>query len=91
MTALEALAMARPVVATCVGGLPEIIREGKTGLLVPPNDPPALAKAIKRLVDSPRLRATLASNGRDLAAAEFSLSIITRRLREEYHALLHAP
>ncbi|MCU1245497.1 MAG: glycosyl transferase group 1, partial [Acidobacteria bacterium] len=46
--ALTAFHFARPVIATTVGGLPEIIEEGGNGLLVPPDDPPALAEALDR-------------------------------------------
>jgi glycosyltransferase involved in cell wall biosynthesis len=55
-SALEALAAGVPVVATAHGGLPEIVRDGETGLLVPPNDAPALATALRRLADDPPLR-----------------------------------
>ena len=47
---LEALALGRPVVATSVGGLPEIVRDGETGILVPPGDPENLAAAILRVL-----------------------------------------
>ena len=52
----EAMAAGRPVVATAVDGTPEIVDHGHTGLLVPPGDPPALAEALGRLVDTPELR-----------------------------------
>lgn len=63
---LEAMAVGTPVVATSTGGIPELVRDGVTGLLVPPRDPPALAAAILRLLRDPALRSQLSS-----AAAEF--------------------
>lgn len=58
LTALEAAAQGRPVVASDVGGLPEVVESGRTGILVPPDQPAALAQAVIRLVsDPPRLRA----------------------------------
>ncbi len=56
---LEALALGRPVVATAVGGVAEIVDPGHTGLLVPPESPPALAEALARLARDPHLRARL--------------------------------
>ena len=53
LTILEAMALSRPVVASNVGGIPEMIEDGVTGLLVPPHDPPALAAAIVRLLQRP--------------------------------------
>ncbi len=55
LAALEAMACGVPVVATRVGGLPEIVEDGKSGLLVPPNDPPALAEAVAGLLTNPDL------------------------------------
>src|SRR5207253_10486932 len=49
LTILEAMARGLPVVATCVGGNPEVVEDGRTGLLVPPRDPEALARGILRL------------------------------------------
>ncbi|MGA6826595.1 glycosyltransferase [Nitrospira sp. NS4] len=59
----QAMAMKRPVVATAVGGIPEVIRDGVTGLLVPPGDPVSLARAIERFVGDPGLRHTVAEEG----------------------------
>ena len=56
LTILEAMALSRPVVASNVGGIPEMINDGVTGLLVPPHDPPALAAAIVRLLRGPPAR-----------------------------------
>jgi glycosyltransferase involved in cell wall biosynthesis len=66
--AAQALGHGLPIVASAVGGLGEIIEDGRSGLLVPPADPPALAAAITRLVD-PELRRRLAAGARTAAAA----------------------
>jgi glycosyltransferase involved in cell wall biosynthesis len=58
--AIEALAVGTPVVATAVGGVPEIVRDGENGLLVPPRDPAALAAAIERVLGDRRFRNRLA-------------------------------
>ena len=60
-TVLEALAVGTPVLATAVGGVPEVVRDGENGLLVPPGDAAALAVAIRRVVDDPGLRDRLAT------------------------------
>src|SRR5262249_3883815 len=59
LAALEAMAAARPVVASDDGGLPEIVVDSETGFLVPPRDPDRLAAALRRLIDDPALRARL--------------------------------
>jgi glycosyltransferase involved in cell wall biosynthesis len=64
LAAAEPLARARPLVATRVGAIPELVRDGVTGLLVPPADPPALAGAIRRLLDAPEAAASLGQAGR---------------------------
>jgi glycosyltransferase involved in cell wall biosynthesis len=69
----EALACERPVVATDLAGMPELVVEGETGLLVPPRDPDALAAAILRLHADPAWRQQLARAGRKRVEAEFSL------------------
>jgi glycosyltransferase involved in cell wall biosynthesis len=69
---IEALLMERPVVATRVGGMPESVRDGETGLLVPPADPPALAAAILHLLRSPRFGAELGRAGRRLMLERFT-------------------
>jgi glycosyltransferase involved in cell wall biosynthesis len=59
-TVLEALAVGSPVIATAVGGVPEVVRDGENGLLVPPNDADALAAALRRLLEDDELRRRLA-------------------------------
>ncbi len=67
VSVLEAGAFGLPVVATTVGGLPYLLRDGETGLLVPAEDAAAMADAIRRLIDRPELAAALSANGRRLA------------------------
>jgi glycosyltransferase involved in cell wall biosynthesis len=61
-TVVEALAVGTPVLATAVGGVTEVVRDGENGLLVPPGDPGALADAIRRFVSDPELQARLRAN-----------------------------
>jgi glycosyltransferase involved in cell wall biosynthesis len=70
---LEAMASGLPVVATQVGGLPEAVESGKTGLLVPPSSPQAMANALRSLLADPERRADFGRAGRRKAEAEFSL------------------
>lgn len=70
---LEAMAAGLPVVASRVGGLPEVVVEGETGVLVTPDAPGELAAAIAQLLDDPALRGRLGSAGRALAQAEFAV------------------
>jgi len=69
---LEALAMSRPVVATNVNGVPEIIHDGSTGLLVPPRNPQALEAAIRTLLHDPSLAARLGKAGQEEVAVRFT-------------------
>jgi glycosyltransferase involved in cell wall biosynthesis len=69
--AAEALLAGRPPVASRVGAVPEVIRDGVDGLLVPPNDPYALADAVERLVEEPGLRERLTASGRRRVLDEF--------------------
>jgi colanic acid/amylovoran biosynthesis glycosyltransferase len=78
---VEALARGVPVVATDIVGIPEVVRDGETGLLVPPDDPPALAAAIARLVRDPELARELAAAGRALVAERFDPSRSAQLLR----------
>jgi glycosyltransferase involved in cell wall biosynthesis len=71
--ALQALALGKPVVGTEVGGIPEVVIPGETGLLAPPKDPQALAQALLKLREDPELRQTLGHRGRDLVVQKYSL------------------
>jgi L-malate glycosyltransferase len=67
VTVVEACAMGLPVVATAVGGVPDLLTDGETGLLVPDNDDQAMTAAIQRLLNDPALATRLSTNGRQLA------------------------
>ena len=81
---LEAMALRRPVVATGVGGVPEMIEHGRTGLLVPPRDAPALGAAIARLLTDHPLADTLARAGHDFVVANFSIEHMVRAVSAIY-------
>jgi colanic acid/amylovoran biosynthesis glycosyltransferase len=70
---LEAMAMGLPVVSTTVSAIPEAVEHGKTGLLVPPGDAPALAEAISRLVSAPDGRISMGDAGRKKVVKDFDL------------------
>jgi L-malate glycosyltransferase len=70
---LDAMAAGKACVGTRVGGIPEVIDDGVTGLLVPPRDPPALATAIVRLLNDPEERASMAKAGLARVQAQFSV------------------
>ncbi len=77
----EALALGTPVVSTDVTGIPEVVRDGETGLQVPQNDPRALAIALQRLLLDADLRVQLACTAREMMEAEFDIRRNTARRR----------
>jgi glycosyltransferase involved in cell wall biosynthesis len=88
MVALEAMERGRAVVASDVGGLPEIVEDGVTGIVVPPDEPEALAAALLGLLRDPARAAAMGAAGRDRALAAFSQGGCTDRMEELYRAAL---
>jgi glycosyltransferase involved in cell wall biosynthesis len=84
---VEAQACGLPVVASTFGGFPEVVDEGRTGLLVPPRDPAALAAAVQALLDDPARRAAMAAAAPGWAA-QYSWPAVTDRVEAAYHAAL---
>src|SRR5262249_27760256 len=82
----EALALGTPVVTTDVTGIPEVVRDGDTGLQVPQHDSKALARAMERLLAEPQLRVQLAAAGRRLIEAEFDIRLTSQRRRAMFAA-----
>jgi glycosyltransferase involved in cell wall biosynthesis len=83
MSILEAMACGLPVVATRVGGIPEVVLDGQTGILVSSQDVPQLARALETLVQQKNLRENLGSQGRQRVVEHFS----RRRMVQEYQTL----
>lgn len=85
---LEAMAMGRPIVATEVGGIPEVMKNGVNGLLVPPRDPIALATAMKGLIGNDRLAAQMGHAARDLVQDKFSMRATAQKWQTLYLSIL---
>ena len=81
---LEAMAAGLPVVTTPVGGIPDLIADGRNGLLVQPGDVPALASAINRLLDDPALRGAMGDLNRQQVVAEYDVPRYVDRLLALY-------
>jgi glycosyltransferase involved in cell wall biosynthesis len=82
----EAMSCGKPVVATRVGGVPEVVEDGVTGFLVPHSNPAALAETFLRLADNSELRAQLGRAGRQRVETHFDVRTTTQRLLELYGA-----
>ncbi len=87
---LEYLAAGLPTVASRVGGNAEIIEDGETGLLIPPQDSAALSAAVLRLMRDPDLAAGLGEKGREFVASHFSFSRLVENVNQLYTELLHS-
>lgn len=88
---LEAMALERPVVATAVGGVPEVVDSGRNGLLVRPGDPRELAAAALLLVDDPALRRRLGVAARRRIGEGFGIAPMVRALESLYEEVLERP
>ena len=84
---LEAMACGTAVVASAVGGIPEVVSDGETGLLVPPGDPGALAGALNALIADPARAAALGRAGRERAVAEFGWQAVATQTAALYAEL----
>jgi glycosyltransferase involved in cell wall biosynthesis len=80
----EALSMEKPVVATKVGGVKEIVHDNKTGLMVEPTDVTALASALNRLLENQSLANRLGKNGREFVVNNFDWNILAARFEALY-------
>jgi glycosyltransferase involved in cell wall biosynthesis len=85
--AIEAMALGLPVVASSIPTLREVVEEGRSGLLVPPNEPPKLAGAIGKVLDDPKLARRLGDRGRHLFVTRLTAEPSHRRMIELYEQL----
>jgi glycosyltransferase involved in cell wall biosynthesis len=90
ITILEAMAAGKPVVATAVGGIPEVVRDDETGLLVPPGDPGRLAEAVMRLLEAPALAKAMGEAGRRQVESRFTMEQEARQTARVYGQVLTA-
>lgn len=88
MALLEAMAAARAVVATAIGGTPELVTHGVNGWLVPPDTPPAIAKAVIALLENPPQRAALGRAARQTVAAQFTHARMVHQTWSFYQTIL---
>jgi len=85
---IEAMMVGLPVVASRVGGVPELVEDGITGFLVPPGDPEALAEALQRLFKDKELRRRMGEAGREKALRSFTLGRMLRETQAVYEEML---
>ena len=88
---LEAMACGLPIVASHVGGIPDVVQDGESGLLVPPEDIPALAAAIGRLLADSDLRRQLGEKARQRVVSDYSLNAATTRHLDLYREVIGLP
>jgi len=84
---IEAMAMEKPTVATDIGGIPEVVQDGETGLLVRPGDSAALAKAIIELIDNPDRAKAMGKKGRNRFAQKFTRKTMLSKIEDLYLSL----
>ncbi len=87
---LEAMALGRPIVATAVGGVPDLITDERTGLLIEPGDPEALARAVGRLLDRSDWAAGLGTEAKIVVERDHGLEAMIRAVEEVYEEVLRA-
>jgi glycosyltransferase involved in cell wall biosynthesis len=87
---IEGMAMSKPIVAFTDGATPEIVKDGETGLLVPPGDVGALAQAILNLLGNEEQRQEMGRRGQERVKANFDVRPLTRRIEEIYQVLLRS-
>jgi len=85
LVALEAMQLGRPVIASCIGGLSEVVSDRVTGLLVPPQDSAALLKAMQDLLDHPEKAIEMGIQGRKRAIEQFSFEENLNQYEEVFH------
>ncbi len=88
LAVLEAMAAGLPVIVSAVGGLPEIVKHGETGLLIPPKDPEALAQSLARVLEEPGLAQSLGQKAREHVQQNYSLERLGQVVNAAYDELV---
>jgi len=88
ITIAEAMYSGLPVVATNVGGIPEIVIDGETGILIPPIDAGAIAKALIYLIENPHIAKKMGKKGKEVVLSRFTGEVYAKKLEELYISLL---
>lgn len=87
---LEAMSLAKPVIATGVGGIYSVIRDGETGLVVPPSNSESLSDSILKLLEDPLKARAMGESARELVSQEFRVETMVEKTVEQYKMALHA-
>lgn len=85
---LDAMVMRKPIVSTTAGGIPEVVQDGVNGILVPPKDPDALARAMIQLIEDPELRNNYGNAGRRIIEERFTVDRVVEGTLEVYKRIL---
>jgi glycosyltransferase involved in cell wall biosynthesis len=88
MSVVEAMSFGKPVIASNISALPELVKEGETGLLVPPDDPDRLFEAMRTLMEDRDLRVRMGQAARAAFEAEHAVTVTNRALRAVYDEAL---
>jgi glycosyltransferase involved in cell wall biosynthesis len=87
-TIIEGMALEKPIIGSSVGGIPEVIDDGKTGILIPPNDPASLAAAVMKLAADPALRRSMGTAGREKARKLFTIENHVKEIEKIYDEII---
>ena len=87
-TLVEAMFLSKPIIATNVGGIPDLVKNDKSGILVPPKDPTAIANAIQQLLENKTLAKEMGKTGREIVKNEFTEKTMVEKIDKLYNDLL---
>ncbi len=88
VSVIEAMAAAKPIVATCVGGVPELLDEGRHGIIVPPSNSEKLANGILEILDNPEMGGRMGELGRKAAMERYTIDTLVENITDLYQQLL---
>jgi colanic acid/amylovoran biosynthesis glycosyltransferase len=86
---IEAMSVGKPVISTYISGIPELIENGETGLLVPERNPKALSSAIARLIDNPKFRNEIGINGYEYVKNNYNIEKTIPLLKKVFNQMIY--